>query len=254
MPIWILLVFAAWLAATVSGLAGFGGAMLLLPALTFGVGAKAAVPVLTIAQLLGNSSRAGFGFKEIAWRPVAFFSCGAIPACVVGSRLFVSLPSLLITRGIGVFLLFLVALRHTPFKRFSLPQPVLVPIGAVAGFLSAVAGSAGPLAAATFLSLRLSPTAYVASEAVTAVLMHLTKTAVYGRYALINGEALLVGIGAWRRDDPGIVDRAHSQSKTPRTSIPAFRRWPVDRLLAFAHHRLSQNVPAKASGFGSHVC
>ncbi len=194
MLIWILLVFAAWLAATVSGLAGFGGAMLLLPAITYGIGPKAAIPILTMAQLLGNTSRGGFGFKEIAWRPVAFFSVGAIPACVLGSRLFVSLPSHLITRGIGVFLLFIVVLRQAPLKKRCISQPLLVPAGAMVGFLSAVAGSAGPLGAATFLSLELSPTAYVASEAVTAVLMHLTKTAVYGRYALINGETLLLGL------------------------------------------------------------
>jgi len=40
-------------------------------------------------------------------------------------------------------------------------------------------GSAGPLGAAAFLSLNLSPTSYVASEAVTAVVMHLTKVMIY---------------------------------------------------------------------------
>ena len=95
---------------TVSGAAGFGGALLLLPVLTLTVGAKAAVPILTVAQLLGNLSRAGFGWREIRWRPALLFSAGAVPASVLGSRLFVALPSGLILRLIGVFLLIVVGL------------------------------------------------------------------------------------------------------------------------------------------------
>ena len=56
-------------------------------------------------------------------------------------------------------------------------------------------GSAGPLGAAFFLTLGLRPPAYVASEAVTAVFMHLTKTAVFGRYTAIDTKALVVGMG-----------------------------------------------------------
>ncbi len=40
--LWLLIMFAGWLADTVSGAAGFGGALLLLPVLTYTVGAKAA--------------------------------------------------------------------------------------------------------------------------------------------------------------------------------------------------------------------
>ena len=53
--------------------------------------------------------------------------------------------------------------------------------GAVTSFLSGVAGSAGPLGAAFFLGLDLPAVAYVASEAVTASAMHVTKIMVYQR-------------------------------------------------------------------------
>jgi len=55
-------------------------------------------------------------------------------------------------------------------------------------------GSAGPIGAVVFLSLNLAPTAYVASEAVTAAVMHLTKTVVYGKYALLSAQDILTGI------------------------------------------------------------
>jgi uncharacterized membrane protein YfcA len=186
--------FCGWLAGGVSATAGFGGAMLLLPVLTFVVGARASVPILTIAQLLGNLSRAGFGWRFIRWRPALLFSAGAVPASVVGSRLFVDLPSPLLPRLIGVFLVLVVVLRHTTLGRRKTPEWALAPAGALVGFLAAVAGSAGPLGAAVFLGLRLPPQAYVASEAVTAVLMHLAKSITYGRYAVMTFDDLIQGV------------------------------------------------------------
>jgi uncharacterized protein len=194
MILWAFLLAGGWLAATVSGAAGFGGALLLLPVLTLTVGAKVAVPILSVAQLLGNLSRAGFGWRDIRWRPALLFSAGAVPASLLGSRMFIALPPGLILRLIGVFLLIVVAIRHTQLGRRKTPEWLLGPAGVVVGFVSAVAGSAGPLAAAVFLGLHLPAGAYVASEAVTAVLMHLTKSLVYGRYAALSGGDLLRGL------------------------------------------------------------
>ena len=139
--VWVFLLFCGWLAATVSGAAGFGGALLLLPVLTFTVGVKAAVPILTVAQFLGNLSRAGFGWREIQWRPALVFSAGAVPASVIGSQLFVALPSALILRLIGSFLLVVVLLRHTALGQRKIPEALFAPAGSGVGFLSAVAGS-----------------------------------------------------------------------------------------------------------------
>lgn len=59
--------------------------------------------------------------------------------------------------------------------------------GALTGFLSGLIGSAGPLGAAVSLSLGLSPVAYVASEATTAVVMHAVKTVGYGTTLSLDG-------------------------------------------------------------------
>ena len=202
---WAFLLLCGWLAATVSGTAGFGGALLLLPVLTFTVGARAAVPILTVAQLLGNLSRAGFGWREIRWKPAVLFCAGAVPGSVLGARIFIDLPPVFILRLIGLFLLCVVALRHTPIGTQRTPEWVLGPAGAVVGLLSALAGSAGPLAAVLFLGLHLPQRAYVASEAVTAVVMHLIKGIVYVRFAAVTfgevAQGLALGgslvLGSW---------------------------------------------------------
>ena len=188
-----LLLVGGWLAATVSGAAGFGGALLLLPLLAHTVGAKAAIPILTLAQLAGNLSRAALGWRTIRWQPALLFCAGAVPA-VLGVRLFITLPSGLILRTVGVFLLAVVALRHTPLGNRAVPETWLLPGGAVVGFLSAVVGSAGALGALLFLGLGLPATAYVATEAVTATAMHVTKTVVYGRYGAMTAGTWTLGL------------------------------------------------------------
>lgn len=72
---YILLLCASFLAALVSGAAGFGGSLLLLPIVTAYVGPEISVPVLTVAQLLGL----GMGAAMIAGTYAAKHIIGHIP-------------------------------------------------------------------------------------------------------------------------------------------------------------------------------
>lgn len=200
-----LLFLAASVAAAISGAAGFGGALLLLPLLVTTVGTEQAVPLLTVAQFVGNLSRASFGFRQIRWKPVVLFLAGAVPFSVLGAISFVSLPKGLVTRCIGAVILFFVALHYYGLVDLKPRAPLLVAGGCVAGFLSGLVGSAGPLGATIFLSLGLPPVSYVASEATTALTMHGVKTVVYQQYISFDkvfwAYALLVSLamvlGTW---------------------------------------------------------
>lgn len=174
-----LLLLGAFAAAAISGAAGFGGALLLLPLLSRTAGVEAAVPLLTVAQLVRNLSRVAFNYREIRWRPVALFSLCAVPAAVCGALSFVTLPKNLVVRVIGGAILFFVVLRAFGFLKIKPSKKLLVVGGGAVGFLSGLVGSAGPLGAAIFLTLNLPPLAYIGSEAVTAVVMHAAKMAVY---------------------------------------------------------------------------
>jgi len=176
-----LLLAGAFLAAVISGTTGFGGALLLLPLLNGVVGVTAAIPLLTLAQIVGNMSRVGFGWRQIQWRPIAYFLAGAIVCAVLGALSFVTLPKQFVVRCIGGAILVFVGLSFFKKLRFRPSGPLLVAGGGVTGFISGLVGSAGPLGAAIFLGLKLPPLAYVASEAVTALAMHAVKMIVYQR-------------------------------------------------------------------------
>jgi len=88
-----------------------------------------------------------------------------------------------------------VVYRHTHWgKRARLTLRGFVPLGAASGILSVVLGTVGPFAAPFFLSYGLIKGAYIGTEAMTAVIMHITKLGVYGSYSLIGIHTLLIGV------------------------------------------------------------
>lgn len=209
MATYALLIAGSFLAALISGSVGFGGALLLLPLLTSTVGVTEAIPLLTVAQLMGNLSRAAFGFREIRWRPVLIFLVGAVPLSALGAVFFVAISPTLVSRFVGIAILVFVLLKTFGLLTFRPTNTVLLVGGGIVGLVSGLVGSAGPLGAAVFLSLNLPPVAYVASEAVTAVAMHTTKTFIYGSemqfsasfwpLSLALGGAMILGSWAGKR-------------------------------------------------------
>jgi uncharacterized membrane protein YfcA/uncharacterized membrane protein YkvA (DUF1232 family) len=189
------LLIGSFLAALISGAAGFGGALLLLPVLSWAIGPVTAVPVLTLAQLIGNLSRVYAGFKEISWKPVMVFIATAVPFSVIGALSFVSLPKELIMRIIGACVVIFALLKYYKILKFNPGNNTLLAGGGVTGLLSGLVGSAGPIGAAVFLSLNLSPMGYIASEAVTATVMHIVKTIIYQKYVDIGLTEVGVALG-----------------------------------------------------------
>lgn len=117
-----------------------------------------------------------------------------MPAAVIGAMLFARAPLHLLTRFLGVFLILLVVWRHTRHFAGRMTLPRFAVLGAAASFLSALAGSVGPLMAPFFLAYGLTQTAYIGTEALTTVIMHVTKLVVYGQNSLLSARAVAVGI------------------------------------------------------------
>jgi hypothetical protein len=195
MLITIAVIITALVASILAAVAGFGGAVIMLPVLVWAVGIRDAIPVLTIAQLIGNLSRVVFNRRELKWPVVWRFALGAVPAAVIGGIIFATAPATALVRVLGLFLIIMVIYRHTHWgKNYKLTLRGFVPLGAASGILSAVLGTVGPFAAPFFLSYGLVKGAYIGTEAMTAVIMHVTKLGVYGSYALIGVRTLLIGI------------------------------------------------------------
>jgi uncharacterized protein len=186
----------AFLSATLAAVSGFGGAAVLLPVLVAVFGTRLAVPVLTVAQLIGNGSRVWFNRRDLDYAVVRWFALGGVPLAVVGGLLFATAPLHVLTRAIGVFLLLIVLWRRRgPKVRWRPSLRAFAGIGAASSLLSALVGSVGPLMAPLFLSYGLVRGAYIGTEALATVVMHVTKLAAYREAQVLPASALVAGLG-----------------------------------------------------------
>jgi uncharacterized protein len=192
----LAVIFSALAASFLAAISGFGGSIIMLPVLVWTVGVTDAIPILTIAQLIGNLSRVVFNRHDLNWAVIWRFALGAIPTAIIGGIIFATAPATALVRVLGLFLILMVVYRHTRWgKAVRIKLPGFIPLGAASGILSAIFGTAGPVAAPFFLAYGLVKGAYIGTEAMTAVIMHIIKLGVYGSYALIGIRTLLIGLG-----------------------------------------------------------
>jgi uncharacterized membrane protein YfcA len=191
----LLIGAAALLASTLAAVSGFGGAAVLLPVLVASFGLREAIPILTVAQLIGNGSRVWFNRHELNWRIVGWFALGGVPTALIGGMVFAKAPLPLLTRILGVFLIVVVIWRHVRPKATSKPPAwSFALIGAGASFLSALLGSVGPIMAPFFLAYGLVKNAYIGTEALATVVMHVAKLIAYHRSSVLPLHAVFAGL------------------------------------------------------------
>ncbi|MDD2204136.1 MAG: sulfite exporter TauE/SafE family protein [Bacteroidales bacterium] len=190
---WLVLIIVGFIAGALSGSIGFGGGMILLPVITYFYGVEVAVPVSTIAQLMSNLSRMVFGWKEIQWKKAGWFLLTAAPLTALGAAGFAIAPKIPMTRILGVALIIFAIIKLT--GKIKLPQgkgTVLIG-GGITGVINGLLGISGPLSSAVFMTLELTPVAYIATEATAAAAMHIVKIIVYNKLALMNLNVFLNG-------------------------------------------------------------
>lgn len=191
---WIGLAVVALAASTLAAVTGFGGAAVLLPALVAAFGVRQAIPILTVAQLIGNGARVWFNRREVDVPVVGWFALGGVPMALVGGYLFAHAPIQALTRLLGAFLLVVVLWRHVrPPRSRSFPVPIFAAIGTGGSLLSALLGSVGPLMAPFYLAYGLVKGAYIGTEALSTVVMHVAKLVAYQQTAVLTTSGALIG-------------------------------------------------------------
>lgn len=191
---YILIIAVGLVAGFFSGAVGFGGGMIILPVITNYYGVEVAVPVSTIAQLMSNLSKVGFGFKEIHWKQVGFFLLLAAPFTALGAFGFAIAPKQILTRILCVFLIVFTVMKLAGKMKLPHAKGTMLIGGGVTGLINGLLGISGPLSSAVFLSLELTPVAYIASEATAAAVMHIIKALMYGKLHLMNSTIFLNGL------------------------------------------------------------
>jgi uncharacterized protein len=166
-----------------------------MPILVLMFGVRDAIPILTVAQLIGNASRVWFNRHELELPVVGWFAIGGVPAAFIGGLLFASAPLSFLIRLLGLFLIITVVYRHVgKASALRLPLRGFAVLGAVLSFLSALLGSIGPIMIPFFLAYGLVKGSLIGTEAFATVVMHVTKLVAYRRVSILTFDSMVIGL------------------------------------------------------------
>lgn len=185
---YIIVVFIGIIAGLVSGVVGTGSSIILIPALAYAFGTKAAVPIMAIAAIMGNISRVILWRKEMNFRAFFLYSIPAIPASALGANTLWTLPVEYSSLFIGLFFFIMIPIRHFARARtLTISNTQLMIFGASVGFLTGLVFSTGPLSIPIFSGYGLSKGVLLSTEAASSFIIYLSKASMF----------TLVGASTW---------------------------------------------------------
>jgi uncharacterized membrane protein YfcA len=182
-------------AGTLGGVIGFGSSIMLMPVLVIMFGPREAVPIMAVAALLANASRALVWWREVDWRAFAAYSATGAPAAALGASTLLSIPQRWIEVAMGLFFLAVIPARRWLARRnlrINLWQLALA--GAVVGYITGIVVSTGPINAPFFLAFGLVKGAYLATEALGSLAVYISKTIVFRSFGALPSEIIYKGL------------------------------------------------------------
>ncbi|MEM7568580.1 MAG: sulfite exporter TauE/SafE family protein [Pseudomonadota bacterium] len=185
--------FVTW---TISTLSGGGGAMTLVPVISFMMGAQAAAPVVTVGTVVGSLGRVTIFRQHIEWRIVTWALPGALAGAALGGYLFSILPVDWLQLALGVFLITTIAQEY--FGRSKTQMTVrpwlFAPVYFVVAAMSAVMGAAGPVMNVLFLNAGILKERLVGTKAAISLPMQFAKLLSYFAFGVLSREYLVAGL------------------------------------------------------------
>lgn len=194
MPVDLIFVIIGFVGGFLSGAVGCSGGLIIIPAITGLFGVEVAVPVSAVAQMMCNAAKAVVGFRHICWRKVLQFSLFALPFTALGAFGFAIAPRVIITRVICVCLVAFAFMTFMGKLRLPSSRPTMFAGGALTGAVNGLVGLYGPLSSSVFLTLNLSPVAFIATEGLAAALMHVVRAYTYHALGFLDFNAIIHGV------------------------------------------------------------
>jgi uncharacterized protein len=185
---------AVALAFTVSASAGFGGSLILVPALALLLGTKSGTALAALLLASNNVVKVWAYRRTIPWRRAALVTVLIAIGTAIGALLFVAAPEDVVT--VAIILTFVLAFvfersRFSRVLRFGAPGLAFLS-GATSGF----SGTSGPLKGLAVRTLDLDRQHLVGALSLVSLVGDATKTVIWTEAALIPARAYLVALAA----------------------------------------------------------
>ena len=174
-----LLVLAALITATISGVLGMGGGIALLAVFTFLLPAAQVVPLHGVVQLASNFTRTLAFIKHARKEIVFIFTPAAVVGGLIAASIYTGDKLTWLKLAIGTLILLFLFVRRFKKPVESFPLAIYPLVGLVAGVASIFVGATGPLLAPFFLRNDLKKEEIVATKAACQIVIHLMKLPIF---------------------------------------------------------------------------
>lgn len=211
---------AAYLAAVTATIAGFGSSTVLIPVAMFFMDLKTAIFLVACFHLFNNLFKIHLFFSNIDYRLFWMFGLPSILFAFLGARCIAIWPVAILVRIMAVFLIlfscFSFLKPHVKLK--NTPLNALIGGGA-SGFLAGLIGLGGAVRSAFLIAFNLPKEAYVATAALIAFMIDLTRIPTYlfsgmvkdhVYYALLPALVLMAYLGV--RTGKGLLGRIQQEA------------------------------------------
>jgi len=175
-----LFLIAAYIAAVFATIAGFGSSTVLIPVAIFFMDLKTAVFLVACFHLFNNLFKVRLFFTKIDFKLIVMFGIPSIIFAYLGARCITLFPIELLARILAVFLIVFscVSLFKT---NINIKQSMFNSFlgGGLSGFLAGLIGMGGAVRSMFLLSFNLPKETYVATAALIALVIDLTRIPTY---------------------------------------------------------------------------
>lgn len=197
-----LIAVVATLTSVIGGVAGYGTGALMPLVLVPIVGAEPVVPIIALASLFTNTSRAAAFLRAIAWRQAAVVLVAASFTCAVGAWSYTRLTGRGALLVIGLMMIASAPLRRILHRRgFQLGRSGLAVAASGWGFVVGGTAGSGALLLALLMAAGLQGASVIATDAVVSIAVGLIKVAVFGFAGAVTTQviavAALIGVMAF---------------------------------------------------------
>jgi len=176
----ILFLCAAYIAAVFATVAGFGSSTLLIPVAVLFMDIKTAIFIVACFHLFNNLFKVKLFFKNIDFHLFLTFGLTSMAFAFLGALCISFLDIHLLQQILGVFLLCFVPLSVWK-SQWSIKKnmPTSLIGGSVSGFLAGLIGLGGAVRATFLISFNLQKEVYIATSALIAFVIDLTRIPTY---------------------------------------------------------------------------
>lgn len=169
---------------------------MLLPVLSFMIGAPAVAPVLNLGNFLGRPVRLVLFWKYIHWSIVRYYLPASLIGAFLGAWLLVSIPVKEVQLIIGLFLIStLFQFQFGKRKRaFTMKLWYFFPLGLVIPFVTSVTGALGPLLNPFLLNYEMNKEELIATKTFNSFAAGVVQVGSYTFFGALHGKLWLWGL------------------------------------------------------------